>query len=947
MTAQIKPLPVRRAKIPAEQKDKPLRRQVKLLGTLLGKILQQHAGQRVYIAVETLRKGHIALRNHDDKAKRDRLLQLIEALDNESIARVIRAFSTYFSLVNIAEEDYSHRQRRSDTDRYGPHWTGSFVATLRELKKKGITPEQLQILLDHLAYIPVFTAHPTESKRLTIMQALRRIFVINQQMMNSRMNRFEREELTEQLERQIQILYKTNEVRTRRMQVVDEVKNGLQHFKESLFTAVPQAYRNLERALTNIYGNNPDQEGAVLVPSFIRFGSWIGGDRDGNPFVKPHTTVLALRLQALEVLYEYEKRLTQLSHILTHSIKLCKPSKPFLQSLARDEQEVADTFAEHPDRFRSEPYRRKLYFMRQRLLQMTHVIKQRMQGNINLDSSYGYRNEHALLQDLYVIRDSLKYHGDSIVANGEVKDMIRLVETFGFFLTQLDIRQESTIHTNSVAELLHQIRHLDYFALNETQRLAVLSELIGSPKPTINKSLLSEQARETLEIFEVIAEMHQEVSQHAIGNYVISMTHAASHVMEVMLLGWLAGLVGQRDAQWFCRLHISPLFETIDDLSHIVPVMEQLLDNPTYAALLAASGNKQEVMLGYSDSCKDGGILSSTWSLYEAQQQIIAATKSRKIKCRLFHGRGGTVGRGGGPTHEAILSQPPGTVEGEIKFTEQGEVLYYKYGNHETAVYELTMGITGLLKASTALIATPPKDKTKHLDIMRELARYGEERYRELTDRTPGFMDYFYEATPVAEIRLMNIGSRPAHRSKTDRSKASIRAIPWVFGWSLSRHTLPAWYGIGSALEAWIGNDRERLQKLQTMYREWPFFRSLLSNSQMALFKAEMGIAETYATLCENQAQGAAIFKTIRDEYERTVQRVLAIANLPYLLAETPQLAVSLTRRNPYLDPLNQIQLLLLKRFRDNSLTDADRDQWLDPLLRSINAIAAGMRNTG
>lgn len=947
MIAQLKKFPTRTTSPSAvETKDKLLRQQVRLLGSLLGKILQQHAGQRVYIAVETLRKGHIALRKQDDQTKHERLLHLIDSLDSESMTRVIRAFSTYFSLVNIAEEDHSHRQRRTDTDRYGPHWPGSFEVTLRELKKQGVSNDQLQTLLDHLMYIPVFTAHPTESKRLTIMQALRRIFVINQQM-NGRMNRAEREELTEQLERHIQILYKTNEVRTRRMQVIDEVKNGLQHFQESLFTAVPRVYRNMERALTSIYGNNPEQESAITVPSFIRFGSWIGGDRDGNPFVKPHTTVLALRLQALEVLREYEKRITALSHLLTHSIKLCRPSKPFSQSLARDEQEVADTFAEHPERFKNEPYRRKLYFMRQRLRRLIHVLMQRMAGNANVDTGYGYRNENGLLQDLYVIRDSLKYHGDSIIANGELKDMIRLVETFGFFLAKLDIRQESTIHSNTVAEVIKQLRNKDYHSLNEAEKLALLSELVATPKPALNKSLLSEQARETVEVLQIIHDMHHEVSPNAFGNYVISMTHAASHVMEVLLLGWLAGLVGKRDSEWFCQIRISPLFETIDDLTHIVPVMEQLLDNPTYAALLAASGNKQEVMLGYSDSCKDGGILSSSWNLYQAQQKIIALTKSRNVQCRLFHGRGGTVGRGGGPTHEAILSQPAGTVQGEIKFTEQGEVLYYKYSNHETAVYELTMGVTGLLKASRNLITEPAPEKSQYFRTMQELAATGEQHYRALIDHTPGLLDYFYEATPVSEIRLLNMGSRPAHRTKQDRSKTSIRAIPWVFGWAQSRHTLPAWYGIGTALEKWLEGDPARLAQLQKMYRNWPFFRSLLSNTQMALFKAGMRIAQTYSTLCQDQTQAAKIYQEIYAEYQRTLKHVLSVAKIPSLLAETPQLAVSLSRRNPYLDPLNQIQLLLLKRYRDTNLSDAERDQWLDPLLRSINAIAAGMRNTG
>jgi len=352
-------------------------------------------------------------------------------------------------------------------------------------------------------------------------------------------------------------------------------------------------------------------------------------------------------------------------------------------------------------------------------------------------------------------------------------------------------------------------------------------------------------------------------------------------------------------------------------------------------------------MLGYSDSCKDGGILSSAWSLYQAQKKITALTQARGIKCRLFHGRGGTIGRGGGPTHESILSQPVGTVHGEIKFTEQGEVLSYKYSNQETAMYELTMGVTGLLKASKNLIIPPKEDNPEYLATMKDLADIGEQHYRTLTDRTPGFLDYFYEATPVSEIALMNIGSRPSHRKKTDRSKSSVRAIGWVFGWAQSRHTLPAWYGIGAALSKWMDKRSDRMQTLQEMYSNWPFFRALLSNSQMALFKAEMHIAQTYVSLCVDQDKGNKVYQAIRDEHEATVRNVLSISRLPYLMAETPQLAVSLSRRNPYLDPLNQIQLMLLQRFRDETASEDERNKWLEPLLRSINAIAAGMRNTG
>ncbi|MFP4683435.1 MAG: phosphoenolpyruvate carboxylase, partial [Ectothiorhodospira sp.] len=367
---------------------------------------------------------------------------------------------------------------------------------------------------------------------------------------------------------------------------------------------------------------------------------------------------------------------------------------------------------------------------------------------------------------------------------------------------------------------------------------------------------------------------------------------------------------------------------------------------PVYARLLRASGNRQEVMLGYSDSCKDGGILASAWNLYDAQEKIIAIATARGVQCRLFHGRGGTIGRGGGPTHESILAQPPGTVQGQIKFTEQGEVLSYKYSNIETAVYELSMGATGLIKASRGLIGLHTQDRPEHTRTMTELADAGEAAYRALTDHTPGLLDYFYEATPVQEIGQLNIGSRPSHRRQADRTKGSIRAIPWVFGWAQSRHTLPAWYGIGTALRQWRGDDPERLEHLRAMYREWPFFHSLLSNCQMSLSKADMGIAGEYAQLCSDPEQARAIYQTLREEYERTVSEVLAVARTGTLLEENPTLALSLMRRDPYLDPLNHIQITLLRRRRGGQTPEED-DPWLSPLLRSINAIAAGQRNTG
>ena len=943
MTANKKNTDSPLTKVMNSSHDKQLRSRVKLFGNILGDVLLEHAGKDVFTAVEKLRKGHISLRNKNDSARRKRLDKLVASLDPETTEHVVRAFSIYFSLVNIAEEEFQHKQRRREVGAKGFTWKGSFYNALNDFQKEDVSAEQLQELLNQTAYIPVFTAHPTESKRRTVMEAIRRIYLISDQLNETKLNKIQKEYIIEDLEQHIQILYKTNEVRVQKPQVTDEVKNGLYYYRESLFKSVPQTYRNLEKAIGRTYG----KDSGITVPSIIQFGSWIGGDRDGNPFVKPETTILALRMQSQEVLSEYLSQINLLSKVLTQSSLFCQPTEAFLNQLAIDEKQVTEPFAEKPNRFKQEPYRRKLFIMQNRIqcnLQQVEARLDNREVNIN---SCSYANEQGMLNDLYLIRDSLISHDDESSATGELQDLIRQVETFGFYLSNLDIRQESTIHSQTVTELLKQIDGTDYESLDEASRLKTLSSYIENDPAKFDKSILSDMSAETISVFEVIQDMREEISPDAFGTYVISMTHAASHIMEVIFLAWLTGLAGKRNNQWFSHIKVSPLFETVEDLNHIQPVMSQLFDNSTYLELLQTSGNLQEVMLGYSDSCKDGGILASVWNLYHAQQQVTDLTRSRNVRLRMFHGRGGTVGRGGGPTHDAILSQPTGTVHGEIKFTEQGEVLSYKYSNQETAVYELTMGLTGLLKASTNLIKEPKPDKPEYLEIMSELAAEGENQYRELTDNTEGFLDYFYEATPVYEIGQMNIGSRPSHRKKGNRSKESVRAIAWVFGWAQSRHTVPAWFGIGTALEKWLEKNENKIETLQKMYKDWPFFRALLSNSQMALYKAEMQIAKNYMSLCENQETAKNVYKIISKEYTRTTSNVLDIAKINGLMEETPALALSLTRRNPYLDPLNQIQLSLIKKYRDESLSDEERTQWLHPLLRTISAIAAGMRNTG
>ncbi|MCU7928903.1 MAG: phosphoenolpyruvate carboxylase [Candidatus Thiodiazotropha sp. (ex Dulcina madagascariensis)] len=923
--------------------DKVLRGRVRLFGVLLGEVLQEQVGKETFTVVERLRKGYLKLHEKPDPKLYRRLNRLIESLQPETLSAVVRAFSIYFMLVNIAEEAFQHRQRRRIAGKGSELWEGSFDHTLRGFRAQGIAPQQLQNILDDAAYIPVFTAHPTESKRLMIMNLLRRIFLTNEMLDAPRHSLNQREYAIKALKTQIQTLWKTEEVRAVRPEVRNEIRLGLHYFQSSLFEAVPQIFRRLQAGIERVYGAHDEYFG-IQLPAFIQFGSWIGGDRDGNPFVTPDVTRLALGLQRQTILREYIRRVDELIAELTFSNRFCTPNWSFSESLKADNAHYGQLFGDNAGRFEDEPYRRKLYIIRERLKLTLASVESNGETSLAV-----YANEAAFQRDLQLISHSLLSHGDTDAAEGGLQDLINLSKTFGFNLSRLDIRQESLLHTAAVADILNNTGDaIDYPGLDTGQRMALLEKLIaqGTSKPLIRDDL-SRETQEILAVFDLIAETKRGIAPRAIGQYVISMTHRSSDIMEVVLLGSLTGLVGHQDEKWYNRLEISPLFETIDDLKRSESILADLFSNACYRQLLKAHDNRQEVMLGYSDSAKDGGIMASAWHLYQTQKRIIALADRHGVRCRLFHGRGGTVGRGGGPTHQSILAQPSNTVNGEIKFTEQGEVLSYKYGNLETAIFELTMGITGLLKASLGVVSNIKEEKRRFVQAMDEMAVISEQCFRQLTERTPGFLDYFYEATPVSEIGMMNIGSRPSHRSKGNRSKSSVRAIAWVFGWGQARQNLPGWYGIGTALEQWHRNKPGRVKRLQTMYRDWPFFHALLSNAQMALFKSDMIIASEYARLCSEPQTRDRIFSEIKSEYERTYRQILLIAQLENLLDEAPVLKQSLSRRDSYLDPLNHIQLGLIKRYRHTGLSQDQREMWLRPLLRSINAISAGLRNTG
>ena len=926
--------------------DKTLRNNIRFLKSMLDSVLKKQASPRVAEIVEQLQRQFSALQRDGNLSRRQHLMATLQNLPAETLNEVIRAFSLYFSLLNIAEESTQLQKRRQQIEKNKHYWRGSFHDTLLAFKNDGVSAEQLQTLLDDLIYLPVMTAHPTEAKRRTVRGALRNVFVSHEKLQHSDLKGYFREEALNRLQSQIQLLWKTDEVRSRSMGVIDEIDSGLFYFPLSLFEATAQVYRNLQRAIADVFGTEVTEQ--IKIPPFLNYGSWIGGDRDGNPNVKPYTTALALRLQSRTLLQEYILRIDHLREQLAYSYGMCQPTAQFLDSLEQDRALLGENTTQIERSCLQEPYRHKLSLMKFRLQRRLIQVEQRIAGEVPLSDAMAYPDIESFNTDLLLIRESLVSHGDRTIADMELQDLIRLLAIFGFHLMQLDVRQESSRHSQAVAEILSAALGIDYMAMDEHQRLSVLSEAIATPCGlSYADSQLSDATKETLEVFQVMAQMRREIGSECFSRYVISMTHAASHVMEVLLLAAQNGLAGRIGGQWFCHIGVSPLFETIEDLNHIDSVLRNLLSLPVYRTLLNESGLRQEVMLGYSDSCKDGGILASAWGLYRAQQQVMAISDELDLPCRLFHGRGGTVGRGGGPTHEAILAQPPATVRGQIKFTEQGEVLFYRYNNMETAIYELTMGITGLMKASLSLVKPVKPDHSENLALMTELAQMGERSYRKLTEDTPGFLDYFYEATPVSEIGQLNIGSRPSHRKKQDRSKYSVRAIAWVFSWAQSRQTFPAWYGIGSSLESWCAGKPERLASLRELYKNWPFFRNLLSNAQMALSKSDMSIAEEYSGLCNDTDIGKRIHALIAVEYRRCVDWILEIAESDQLLAENPELADSLRRRNDYLGPLNYMQVSLLRALNTENEDDNAQNRWMKPLLRTINAIAAGMRNTG
>jgi phosphoenolpyruvate carboxylase len=948
---------------PALAKDLPLSEDIHRLGDLLGETLKRLGGERLFAIEEEVRALCKQLRTEHSPAIEKKLKKRLSSLSLEEAMGVIRAFSVYFQLANIAEQYHRIRRKRwYELHTPDAPQRGSLAQTFQSLSETQIAANDLQAVLTRLEIRPVITAHPTEAARRTMLEKHRRVADLLSEFDRAEIAPKKRRELQTRLAAEIESIWQSDEVRHVKPTVLDEVGNCLYYFDATLFEALPTMLEELERVLNQYFPAVKMPDG--LAP--LRFGSWIGGDRDGNPNVTPEITWEALRLMQRQVLRKYEAAVNELGHRISESSRYAPATKELLNSIERDKPLFPITTSLVSERNVEEPYRQKLSFIYARLentlrrnqelaavmlIEKGHPLISTRPGMPVIaalkkaETSPVYQNAQQLWDDLKLVRDSLQANQARLAAKS-VDRLMRQVAAFGLHLAQLDLRQHSNRHTAALAEITRALGlEKDYAQMNEEERTDWLTNELSTSRPLVAfDATYSAETIETLNVFRVARRAMDEISPRCLRTYIISMTRDVSDMLAVLVLAKEAGLYV---CEGMSRLSVAPLFETIDDLQRAPKVMKRLFENPVYARVIASQERLQEVMIGYSDSSKDGGILTSSWELYKAQEQLWEIARTHKIELRLFHGRGGTIGRGGGPTHEAILAQPPGTVAARIKTTEQGEVISGKYSLPDIALRSLEL-TTGAVIAASVQDHTPVDSTrlTRWKEIMEALSEDAFQAYRSFVRETPDFYEYFVSATPVEELQYMRIGSRPAKRKQGSKSLDDLRAIPWVFGWMQSRHLLPGWLAVGTALENFINQKpRTHLQTLREMYEGWPFFRTTISNIEMALAKTDFQIARQYAETLVEPEIGQRIFALLEAEYERSCRTVIRVTGEQRLLENQPVLQRSIAVRNPYVDPMSYLQVELLARLRAHS-TD-EQKQLLYAILLTINGIAAGMRNTG
>jgi len=933
----------------AAGKESPLSENTQLLGRLLGEVVREHAGEEVFRIVERIRQISIRLAGESGGTARDELAAILVDLPRDTMMRVVRAFTYFLHLANIAEDQHHIRRRRAHDLAGSPPRAGSFERALQCVHSEigeqgGNLHAQLADFFAHALVSPVLTAHPTEVQRKSILQSERRIAALLDARERMRLTPEEQAENDAALARVVLTLWQTRMLRPTRLAVVDEVKNGISYFEDTFFTELPRLYCQMEDAL-NRHFPAPDGQ-SWQVPPFFRIGSWIGGDRDGNPFVTADILVRALRLQSTAAFDFYLEQIHEMGADLPIS-QLLTPVSEALTALAEKSPDRS------PHRV-DEPYRRALTGIYARVAATSRALDAHEALRHAVGNAAAYRSSAELEADLHVLADSLSANGLSTLVRGRLRRLMRAVQVFGFHLAPIDLRQNSDVHARTVAELLARSgRCPDYAALDEEGRIALLLEEIATPRPLCSPWMsYSEETEGEMAIFRAARECRERFGVQSLPNCIISKTDGVSDMLEVALLLKEAGLLsaGTGEGGPTLAMNIIPLFETIGDLRRSGQVMERILNLPLWRALLASRGMEQEVMLGYSDSNKDGGFLTSGWELYQAETLLAAVFARAGVRLRLFHGRGGSVGRGGGPSYQAILAQPVGTVTGQIRITEQGEVIASKYANPEVGRRNLEVLAAATLEATLTDHENLTERAAEFHGVMDRLSELAFQAYRNLVYETEGFVQYFRESTPISEIADLNIGSRPSSR-KASASIEDLRAIPWVFSWAQCRLMLPGWYGFGSAVDAWLNEvpdeAADRLATLRRMVKHWPFFQSLLSNMDMVLAKSDLAIAARYAELVTDEALRSRIFSRIQGEWQLTRRHLLAIEGQQDFLADNPALRRSMHTRFPYMDPLNHLQLEFFRRLRSGKVDEAVDERTRRGIHLTINGIAAGLRNSG
>ena len=899
--------------------DPRLRKDVRFLTTLLGQVILGQEGQSFFEKLESLRLVSKTIRSHADPTLELERERLIYSLTLDESRKIARAFTLYFQLVNLAEENHRIRRIREYQKSEDIREEMSLRKIFYDLKQLEIPYTRLRRFLAEMQVELVLTAHPTEAKRMTILMHLLRISQLLYERENSDLTLQEEENTENQLKALVEILWQTQEVRQRPVRVEDEVANTLFYFERTILELVPTFYQTLKRELKKSYG---DEDGENF--RFLRFGSWVGGDRDGNPNVTPQVTRETVERQRKMVLRNYLGKIGDLIRLLSQSEEIISIS----EELERDLRKEQLIFAGLNRRLRryeaNEKYRKFLSFVYQRL------------ENTLVGNEPQYAHPEELIESLRKIGDSLRKNKGGLSAEIALERLILQVETFGFHLAVLDIRDHVEKFRLAARELLQDSLTIEHLSKGIHQAKALHAR----------KSKCSREVRKVLELFEVIHEIQTKVDPDSVQEVIISMVKEPEDVLAVLLLAKVSD----------CQIQIVPLLETIEDLENGAKFLERLLSIPVYRKHLASRDHFQELMLGYSDSNKDGGYLAANWKLYQAQKSLTLLAEKETITLRLFHGKGGTIDRGGGQSHRAIIAQPFAAQGGKFRITEQGEVVSLKYSNPIIAERNLEQLVSAVIW--TNLGPQPgdqlPQEITQWEEIMNQLSKSSYHYYHSFVYENPDFRQYYPQATPIDLLEFLRMGSRPARRPGKGKYPPvtqieDLRAIPWVFSWVQSRHILSAWYGTGHALAEWVEKEGEvGLQKLQQMYRQWPFFQSLLENLQISLVKTDMGIARLYAYLVEESPIRENIFRQIELEYQQTKQMILKITETNDLLSSHPALRESIYLRNPYVDPLHALQVRFLKEWRKTRLTgDKNLKQLQELLSITANGIAFGMKSTG